>query len=489
MKSFQTSILTNYEVGDSIKIRLLLTENKPILIGNITAITLTSGGVNVPLAPEDIVTRPYPEDNLKIEVIISYVLQAADEALAVKLSIITGNPPQSGERKITWESINVLNETQAYVAATGVVNEAVRKIEGIYPFFERSAVISMADTNTAIDNKARLQDEFEDARQKSGVIILPNGTITISDTLEINGALYIKGRENTIINPTTSSSNKSVFEIKTADSIQCESFAVHRSTTNTSLTSFKFNAGLVNKDSVFKRVTFSNMTNGLILDYVDGLVVEDCLFLKGDKGLILGSVAPGSVKNVTVQQSRFEGNTVNGISSTAATDLIIAGNIFRAGTNGHIARCISIIPSGGTSSMPITYDNTVIRENAFRSFTQHAIRVAAADYSRLSALEISGNYFRDESAATDCSPIFLSGTLLTGIYSLNSIVISNNRVRNKNRAVWVTLAADLVVSNNTLVRDGSYVAAQGLYIDQCPNPKNLTGNVISGQILADFITV
>ncbi|MGN7884374.1 right-handed parallel beta-helix repeat-containing protein [Dyadobacter sp. 22481] len=487
-RSFQTSTFTSYEIGDTIKIRLLLTENKPVLIGNITAVTLSSGGTNVPLAPEDIVTRPYPEDNLKIEVIISYVLQAANETLAVKLSIVAGNPPQSGNRTITWESLNVLNETQAYVAATNIVDQAVRDIEGLYPFFERSAVVSLADTSTGVDNLARLQDEFEDARQKSGVIILPNGTITVSDTLEINGPLYIMGRENTIINPTTLVANKCVFEVKTADSIQCESFTIHRGTANTSLTSFKFNAANINKDSVFKRVTFSNMTNGLLLDYVDGFVVEDCVFLSGDKGIILGSVAPGSVKNVAIRQSRFEGNTTNGISALAAADLVIAGNIFRAGI-GHIARCISIIATGGTSSVPVTYDNTVIRENTFKSFTQHAIRVAAADYSRLTGFEISNNYFRDESTATDCSPINVSGTLITDIYTLNSVLIANNRVRNKNRAVWVTLGANLLVSNNTLVRDGSYAGAQGLYIDQCPNPKSLAGNVISGQVLSDFITV
>lgn len=491
MKSFSSGDFAGYEVGDAIKIRLLLTENSPVLIGNITSVTLTSGGTNVPLAPEDVVTRPYPEDNLKVEIIISYVLRAASEALAVKLSIVGSTPPITTLRIVSWESLNVMNETQSYIAATNIVDQAVRNFEKLYPFFERSAVISMADTNVAVDNRAKLQDEFENARQKSGVIILPNGTITVSDTLNINGGLYIKGRENTVFNPTTTVANKSLFNVNTADTIQCESFTIHRGNSNTSLTSFKFNSTFISKESIFKRIVFSNMVNGLFLDYADGFVIEECLFLGGEKGLILGNVAPGSVKNITVRNCRFEGNSINGISSQSGNDLRITNNIFRVGSNGHIARCISIIPAGGVSGTPVTFENTVIGDNVFESFTQHAIRVAASADSRLSSLQISGNFFRDESTATDCSPINVNGVLTTDstpVYSLNCVNIANNQVRNKNRAVWVEKASNLLVSGNLLVKDGSYAGAQGLYIDSCPDPKVTSGNVISGQIVADHIT-
>lgn len=482
-KSFNISQFTNYNPGDEIWIRLLLTESATALLGVITAVTLKSGATDVTPPAANIILRSYAENPAWFELIIPYTLQSASEALEVLLSIKTAAPPQSTpEKKITWESLNVFNATDGYTTAIDVVDSGVRKAEYVYAFFERAARVSKAIDNGTTDNTQILQTEINDAIETSGeLLFLQKNTILVKGTLNVNKRLAIKGKGTTfqIDNPVA---NKELFNINTAERFECSDIVIIPKAANLHPTSFKFS--IVNYDSVLDHVTFKNLPEALYVDNVDGLLLKNCLFVGGEEGLLIGHIAPTTTRNVTVDRNRFESNSEKNIWARASNNLTITRNLFKKNVDpllGHSKRNIVIDLLGETN------DNLRIVENTFQSFTEYSVRFYTSNAGQLNNTVVSGNTFRDLSSSTTSGPILITGLNphpANPPYTIDSLMIQNNHITNKTAAIQINDVTNLNIAGNNFIKEvGATSVAVGFILNRCPDPKVLSADNLysSGQ--------
>ena len=482
-KAFSINQFTNFNAGDQVWIRLLLTENATALLGVITTVTLKSGTTDVTPPAADIILRAYAENPAWFELIIPYTLQNASEALEVLLSIKSGAPSQAApDKKITWESLNVFNATDGYTTAIDVVDSGIRKAEYVYAFFERNARVSKAIDNAATDNTQVLQTEINDAIATSGeLLFLQKNTILVKGTLTVNGRLAIKGKGTTFLidNP---AANKELLNINTAERFECSNIVITPKTASLHPTSFKFS--VVNYDSVLERITFKNLPQALYLDNVDGLLLENCLFVGGEEGLLIGHIAAANTRNVTVNRNRFESNSEKNIWARASNGLTISVNLFRKNTDpllGHSKRNIVIDLPGETN------DNLRIIQNTFQSFTEYSVRIYTSNAGQINNTIISGNTFRDLSPSNVSGPI-----LITGLnphpqnppYTIDSLMIQNNHITNKTAAVQINDVTNLNIAGNNFIKEvGATSVAVGFILNRCPDPKILSADNLysSGQ--------
>lgn len=482
-RSFLTSIFTNSSANDKVWLRLLLTESKIGLISNIVAMSLKRSGTDVTPSSNEITLRAYSENPSWLEMIFPYTLQSASDNLEITLTIKSSAPMQSSNETISWQTLNLFNRTDGYTNAVDVVDSATRKSEYVYTFFEKAATISKAPVNSSTDSGPKIQDEINNAIATSGEIVFPQkGTILIKTPLTINGGLFIKGR-GTVFNPDIATAGQELFTISTSEQIVCEDFTINRINGSVLPTSFKFT--VANKDSILRRISFINIPESLFLDNVDGLVLDSCSFAAGQYSVKIGHSAPSSVKNLTIQNCKFNGVNVWCIWAKYSDNLNIINNLFTAGTVTP-KRNIVVTPDSGTNQ------NLKIIGNISDAFIEYSIRVGTSLTATFKNLLISGNFLIDNSGTTNCLPIGITGTNpapATPPFSIDGIVIDGNQIRNRAIAVYVKDVSNLNLNGNSVIGQGTgLTTTRGLFAENCLNPRILDPNLFSGQYLANSIT-
>jgi hypothetical protein len=385
----------------------------------------------------------------------------------------------------TIEAVSTYYENDKILDAIKNIDTDLRKIAKLYPFYERSSVISKVDTTNTVDNSVRLQDELDRAVDVSGRIIFPsNASIRLTNSVTIKGSVELRGFK-TKFSSVLQETGKAQFLISTVQPFIFNGISAQRET-NLVTDFIKFNPLFPNVGSKFLNCTVINFPTHLSLNYCSNIEITDCLFSYGQKAIVIGDL-DNTVKNIKIKGSKFENIAVTGIESSIAQNLSIKDNLFAVHDTEISIYMVNNIVIFLTTGI---HSNLDIIDNKSNVFSNYAVIISVANGSTLKDVNIVLNRFRDGSPAKTGTTLSIIGN--NG--NVDSLHLTNNKFRNKQIAVYMSHVKNAIMTSNLFKREddptnqfnlsrgysinnSTYLPDSNLKLDQL-NPDILTNNTI-----------
>lgn len=452
--TFDYSNLDYLAVNDPIQIRLKLTESDFNTIAPDTVvITMTVDGSPVDISGYTF--TPYGDSGLVFEVIIPRVVGSLTEVPKIKVAIKSDAPTQSPGKTITWDSLGYYSDKYLFTQGVNQIAQTNADFYTLFPHQELSSTYAIMDSGGVTDITPWLQDYIADAVAKSGRMEFKrNAQHYVATKVDILGGLEMHGHGAIFI-----ANNSEVFTVKTTERLWAHHMMIRRNNTSVNATSFKFDPGYTNEDSVLERIYFYNLPNHLPIDYVKRLKVRDCRFVSGQQGVVMGAVAQDSVSDVELLRNIFDTVFLIGISSATANNLTIGNNTFGkySASAFYGGRCVQVAITAGT------HKNLQILNNTCEAFTEYAYRIAVSSGATLDRVQISGGSCRDESSSTTSSPMRITTTSGGVLTDLN--VSAPLQLVSKYIGIDIDAVTNAVVTGvNIRQHTGTFALARGMSI-------------------------
>lgn len=452
-ESFDLDNLDNAAVGDISKIRLKLSE---LIAGTIDSstvvITMAVNGANHPITYSFL---DYGDTGTVYEAIISYTITDLAADLEIKVAIKSDAPVQSPATSITWDSTGYYLDKYLFEQGIDKVAQTTSDFYALFPHQELPSTYAIMDGGGVTDITPWLQDYIADAVAKSGCIEFKRNALHyVATKVDILGGLEMHGHGASII-----ANDSEAFTVKTTERLWAHHMIIRRNNSSLNATSFKFDSGYSNVDSIIEHVHFYNLPNHLYLDYVKKFKLLDCRFTSGQSGVIVGSVAQDSVSDMEILRNIFDTVFVVSITSSTGNNLTIAHNQIGkySASSFYGARCIQVAVSAGT------HKNVQLLNNTCEAFTEYAYRIAASSGATLDRVLISGGSCRDDSTSTTSSPMRI--TCASGATFTDLNVTGGLQLITKGNAIDIDAVTNAMVTGvNIRQHTGTYSGSRALNI-------------------------
>jgi len=469
-QSFNLSGFPELKTGDVIQLRASQRESSPNAIQDQNfLLSLKANGQPVVIDP--VVSQ---DENI-INYVFDYTVQSLNN-LEVSFKIGDAASASLSSVVYTWDFLDVFIVKNEPKDAILSMSNSLSRSDYMYTFFERSAVISRADSTGIVDNKERIQDEFDKAYQISGEIVFQRGgTVRISDTIYINGGVSVIGNGvvfDAYIDTTIGGAEKELFRVNTAEKIIIDNIGIIRTSGGVIPTSIKFSPDYINKGSVFKNLYLFNLPNSLNIDYVVDFKLENSLFVGAQNSISIGFLND-SCSDVNISKCRFENINLTNIRSKSAKDLTIKENIFTTS-----AEFTPVYTNRNIELNALTGSNRGMNiiENKFLNFRSNGIFLNGTADSEI--VTIANNTFKDMSTSIVSIPIEIGG--------ISNMILESNNIRNKTDGIKANGIDNLHIRGNNIVKEtGTFAASRGLNLVNC---NYISKNIITAQALANDFT-
>lgn len=478
-QTFSMGSFAEIASGDIVYLKSLWVET---VAGSITGSTFS---VSLTVNSEAIFVQPTftRVNSTTFQIVVPYFRQTSNDSVA--LSMVIG--PSSGVVPATveydWGSLSVYSGSQLFSQYGEQQADQAVKLSVLYPFMERSAVVTKCVGDNVTDEKARLTDEIGDAIATSGELrLLPNKIIRTNTAVPITGAVKISAPENgnCRVSPFH---NGDGFQVDTELPVHFENFEIYRSIGNSNTaTAIRFMTNVVNNGSRIRNMKIGT-DKGLAIFKSIGLVVERTEFtgVKGTNGAVAVDEASTAitVEDLVLRELAFKGCTGNVLNLYSVKNTMVKDIKYTPIGSDYPGICFRVsATTAGTTYSDLYLENIICNE-----FLTYGIYVSLATGKTLSRVNIHKSTLIPRTGTTPAQMMYLFGT---DANSINDVELSGFKIYNP----LVGVLAQNV--NNLAIGDGLFSpvgTAAGQRAFSFTNVKYKFGSFIRNtHVAADSIT-
>jgi len=465
--------------GDIVYLRSLWVESVAgSITGSTFSVSMTVNGEAVYIQPS--FTRL---DSTTYQIVVPYFRQTSNDTVILSMIIGPSAPTIVGSVEYDWGSLEVSSGSLLFTQFGELQSDLNSKMKILYPYYQKSSIISKCVGDNVTNEAARLTDEIGDAAATSGELrLLPNKIIRTSSAVVVQGQVKISCPENANCR-VSPFHNGDGFQVNTELPVHFENFEIYRSLGNANTaTAIRFMTTVVNNGSRIRNMKIGT-DKGLAIFKAIGLVIERTEFtgIKGANGAVAVDEASTSttVEDLVLRELSFKGCTGNVLNLYSVKNTMVKDIKYTPVGSDYPGICFRVSASTAGSAFSDLYlENIVCNE-----FLTYGIYASLAAGKTLSRVNIHKATLIPRTGTTPAQMMYLFGS---DANSINDVELSGFKIYNP----LVGVLAQNV--NNFAIGDGLFSpvgSAAGQRAFSFTNVKYKFGSFIRNtHVAADSIT-